>query len=147
MIFVFYILAALLVWFSYKSLRSGIAYLKYFKQGLAKPASEYAPFVSVIAPCRGVDHGLEENLMALLEQDYPAFEVIFVVDDESDQAISVIKRLSRKDAKYAKNSRLIIAPKAVDSSQKVENLREAVLYATDESDVFAFVDSDTRPAK
>ena len=94
MIFVFYILAALLVWFSYKSLRSGIAYLKYFKQGLAKPASEYAPFVSVIAPCRGVDQGLEENLMALLEQDYPAFEVIFVVDDESDQAISVIKRLS-----------------------------------------------------
>jgi len=84
MTFVFYILAAMLVFLSYRSLRGGIDYLDYFKKELAKPPSDYAPFATVIAPCKGMDDGLEENLAALLEQDYPNYEVIFVVDDKND---------------------------------------------------------------
>ena len=144
MVFVFYILAALLIYLSYKSLRSGIDYLNYFKQELAKPASEYTPFASVIAPCKGLDEGLEKNLTALLAQDHPNYEVIFVVDDESDQAIRVIEEVSGKTQKKTK---LVAARKASNSSQKVENLKEAVLYASDESEVFVFVDSDARPGR
>jgi cellulose synthase/poly-beta-1,6-N-acetylglucosamine synthase-like glycosyltransferase len=40
---------------------------------------------------------------------------------------------------------LIVAPKADGCSQKVANLREAVLHADERSRVFVFVDSDTRP--
>ena len=144
MIFFYYILAAMLIYFSYKSFRGGIDYLDYFKKELAKPRSEYAPFATVIAPCKGLDDGLKENLAALLEQDYPEYEVIFVVDDGTDPAVEVIEEVSRKDAKPAK---MIVAPKAVDSSQKVANLREAVLHVSDDSEIFVFVDSDARPAK
>jgi ceramide glucosyltransferase len=147
MIFIFYILAALLIYLSYKSFRGGLDYLNYFKAELAKPASDFTPFATIIAPCRGPDDGLEQNLEALLRQDFPDYEVIFVVDDKDDAAVSVIEEVSRKAAKDAKKTKLVIAAKSKDSSQKVENLREAVLHVSVESRVFVFVDSDARPAK
>ena len=56
----------------------------------------------MIAPCRGLDKGLRENLLALIEQDYPDYEVIFVVDDKNDAAVPIIEEISRKAAKNAK---------------------------------------------
>ena len=142
MIFVFYFFAAVLVLLSYKSFRGGIEYLRYFKHELAKPNSDFTPFASIIVPCRGLDDGLEQNLAALFDQDYPNYEIIFVVDDKADAAVPTIEEVSRKAAKDAK---LIVAKKATDSSQKVENLREAVLHVAGESQAFVFVDSDVRP--
>lgn len=139
----FYILAALLIFLSFKSFRGGIEYLRFFKSELAKPKPEFTPFVTVIAPCRGLDAGLDDNLRALIEQDYPDYEVIFVVDDKNDAAVQVIEEVSRKAAKDAK---LVVAPKADGCSQKVENLRQAVLHAADGSEGFVFVDSDARPS-
>ena len=144
MIFVFYILAAMLIFLSYKSFRGGIYYYRYFKQELSKPPGAYTPFATVIVPCKGMDEGLEENLAALLMQSYPAYEVIFVVDSESDAGVEVIKTISRKDAQKTK---LVIAQRTTESSQKVENLREAVMHADAGSKVFVFVDSDARPSK
>ncbi len=159
MIFVFYFIAAALCFLSWKSFRGGLEYLNYFKKELAEPPSDFAPFVSVFAPCRGLDEDLEENLAALLRQDFPRYEVIFVVDSESDAAVSVIEKLiSRKEAKTQRNilensaplllcgKKLIVAGKAESESQKIHNLREAVLHASDESEAFVFVDSDARPS-
>ena len=146
MIFIFYIFAAVLVYFSYKSFRGGIDYLNFFRKELAKPKSDFTPFVSIIAPCRGLDEDLEANLSALFQQDFPRYEVIFAVDDEKDEALEIIKEVSREGAKHAK-SKLVIAGKAIDSAQKVHNLREAVLQVADESRIFVFVDSDARPCK
>jgi ceramide glucosyltransferase len=153
MIFIFYILAALLIFLSYRSFRGGIEYLKYFKSELMKRPSEFMPFASVIVPCRGVDEGMKKNLLALLHQDYPDYEVLFVVDDENDAAVSVIETVSREDAEDAEKedeqkplTKLIVAAKATDSSQKVENLREAVLHVRGESHVLVFADSDARPS-
>lgn len=136
----YYILAALVIYLSYKSLRGGIEYLNFFKRELAKPPSQFTPFATVIAPCKGLDEGLAVNLKALLDQDYPAYEVVFVVDDENDPAVRVIESVSHE------NSKLVIADKAINSSQKVENLREAVIHAAPGSEVFVFVDSDARPS-
>jgi cellulose synthase/poly-beta-1,6-N-acetylglucosamine synthase-like glycosyltransferase len=146
MIFVFYILAVVLVYLSYRSLRSGIEYLTYFKSEPANPPIDYEPFASVIAPCKGMEDGVEENLGALFEQDYPNYEIVFVVDDEADPVIAVIESVSRKHSQNT-TTKLVVAPKASASSQKVENLREAVLHVDERSEVFAFVDSDARPAK
>lgn len=145
MIFVFYILAVALVFLSYKSFRGGVDYLNFFKRELAKPRSGYAPFVSVIAPCRGLDDDLEENLSALLRQNFPRYEVIFVVDDERDAAVEIIEKILRRGAESAER-KLFVAGKAKGESQKVHNLREALLQVSDESEIFVFVDSDARPA-
>src|SRR5262245_49389483 len=93
MIFVFYLFAAVLVFLSWKSFRGGLEYLHFFKRELAAPPADFTPFVSVIAPCRGLDEDLEENLAALFHQKFPRYEVIFVVDSERDEAVPVIEKL------------------------------------------------------
>lgn len=146
MIYVFYFFSAVLVFLSYKSLRGGFDYLAYFKNEFSESKSEYAPFVSVIAPCRGVDAGMKENLEKLFEQDFPGYEIIFVVDDETDEAVKIIKEVSRGGAEGAE-TKLIFAGKAENEGQKVHNLREAVLNVSEKAEVFVFVDSDARPGK
>lgn len=161
MIVVFLIFAAILVWFSLKSFIGGLRYLDFFKTELARPISEWTPFATVICPCRGVDAGMSENLAAILAQEYAGYEVIFVVDDPEDPAAGLISQiLDRRDAERPKDEEgpiapfsssmrlcsatVVVAPKATDSAQKVENLREAVLHADERSEVLVFVDSDTR---
>ncbi|MEO8042116.1 MAG: glycosyltransferase family 2 protein [Acidobacteriota bacterium] len=144
MIFIFYILAAVLIYFSYKSFRGGIDYLNYFKREIAKPLPDYARFATIFAPCRGVDQGMLENLDAFLSQDYPEYEVVFIVDEANDEATGLIESAWREARRPVK---LVVAPKATDSSQKVTNLCEAIPYADAASEVFVFVDSDSRPPK
>ncbi len=144
MIYLYYFFAAVGVFLGYKSLRGGVEYLKFFESELAKPESKFTPFCSVIVPCRGLDQDLRENLAALLQQDFPEHEIIFVVDDKADEVVKVIEEISRQDAMTAK---LVTAGKATDSSQKVHNLRQAVLEVSEKSEVFVFVDSDARPGK
>ncbi len=140
MFFLYLFLAALLVLLSIQSAVGGFRYLAYFRRELGITPNGPFPIVSVIAPCRGLDDGLHENLSALLQLDYPEYGVIFVVDDANDPAVSKIR------AVMAANSKLVIAPKATRSSQKAENLRAAVAEADPRSEAFVFVDSDARPS-
>lgn len=142
----FYTSAGLLVCLGVLSLRGGFGYLRYVKQELAKSPPNLTPFVSMIAPCRGLDAGLRENLAALFRQNYAAYEIVFVVDDEQDQAVSVIKEVSSVNATLAK-SKIIVAGKAVESGQKVHNLRCALLEISPHSEILVFVDSDARPGE
>jgi ceramide glucosyltransferase len=144
MTFLFYTLAAALIYLSYRSFRGGVDYLNYFKQELAKPPSDYAPAVTIFAPCKGVDQGQLENLDALLSQDYDEYEVVFIVDEEHDPATSLIEEAWREARRPVK---LVVAPAATDSSQKVTSLREGIAYADPSSEVFVFVDSDARPSR
>ncbi len=143
MLYLFLSFAALLVYSSIRSLLGGVAYLRYFREEIAKPADGPTPFVTIFAPCKGIEEGLRENLSALFDQDYPDYEVIFVIDDANDPAREAIDALLATNP----NGCLVIAPKATESSQKVENLREAVLRADPRSEVFVFVDSDARPSQ
>jgi ceramide glucosyltransferase len=93
MIYIFYFFAAILVFLGWQSLRGGFLYFDFFKRELAAPKSIYTPFCSIIAPCRGLDEDLRGNLAALFQQNYPRYEIVFVVDDVRDEAVSVIKSL------------------------------------------------------
>ncbi|MEJ7624977.1 MAG: glycosyltransferase [Pyrinomonadaceae bacterium] len=140
----FYPFAALLIWLSIRSFRGGFEYLRYFRKGLSKPESDFTPLASIIAPCRGIEEGIEENLSALFTQNYPDYEIVFVVDDPNDPAATVIdQQISKNPQQPAK---LIVAAEAITNSQKVANLREAVKHISDESKAFVFVDSDARPS-
>ena len=139
----FYLLAAVAIWFGIQSLLSGFRYASYVKRETAKPQSDYTPFVSVIAPSRGLEPGLEENVLALFQQDYPAFEILFVFDRESDEAIAAIANLQRKHSHVA--TRIVVAGPATDSGQKVHNLSVATAQVSSRCEVLVFVDTDARP--
>jgi ceramide glucosyltransferase len=148
---VFYSFAAIVIWLGILSLRAGKRFAEYLRLDTARPLPAFTPFVSIIAPTRGLDQGLHENLTALFHQDYLSYEIIFVTDEESDLSISVIEDVKRSVASPAgsqeKNTptRVVIAGAAVDSGQKVHNLRIAVGEVDSRSEVLVFVDADARP--
>ncbi|MCC6126618.1 MAG: glycosyltransferase [Pirellulales bacterium] len=99
--------------------------------------------VLVCAPCKGNDVNLEDNLRALLEQDYGDYEVAFIVESEFDSAVPFIRRAMA--AHPWMPARLIVAGRAVDCGQKVHNLRVATGRLSPRIEYLAFIDSDARP--
>src|SRR5690242_4651882 len=57
-----------------------------------QPAVTFAP-VSILKPLCGEDAGLYENLASFCRQEYPAWQVVFGVQDADDAAIPVVRRL------------------------------------------------------
>jgi cellulose synthase/poly-beta-1,6-N-acetylglucosamine synthase-like glycosyltransferase len=145
---VFYFFAFVLIFLGIISLRGGFYYLAHFRRELSKDDTDYAPRATVIAPCRGLDQGLRENLTALFRQDYPFYELIFVSDRRDDPALAVAEevRLQFSGVEYPK-ARIVVAGLATESGQKVHNLIAAVRKADAASEVFVFVDTDARPCE
>jgi hypothetical protein len=81
-------------------------------------------WVTLIAPCKGIDADLRTNLLALFWQRYPRYDICFVVELEDDAAVAVIRDLERENPQVP--CRLIVAGKARDCGQKVHNLVCAV---------------------
>jgi ceramide glucosyltransferase len=143
---VFYLFAALLVWQGLVSLLGGVRFLAYVRDELYKPAPGYTPYASIIAPYRGLDQGLKENIEALFRQNYPAYEIIFVTASADDPALAVIEETRRAMLDAApRPARVVIAGPATESGQKVHNLLAAVRAVHTSSEVLVFVDSDARP--
>ena len=59
---VFYFFAAIVIWLGVLSLRSGFDFAAYVRGESARPLPDFTPFVSVIAPCRGLEDGLRETI-------------------------------------------------------------------------------------
>lgn len=142
---VFYLFAGLVVWLGVDSLRGGFRYLAFVRREMAKELPHFTPFASVIAPVRGLDQGLRDNLRALFEQDYPAYEIVFVTDSEDDPSLALVEEVRAPFAEAGVKSRVIVAGAATGSGQKVHNLRAAVAVINPSSRVLVFVDSDARP--
>jgi ceramide glucosyltransferase len=132
------------VWLGILSLRGGSRFRRYVRAELVRPKNDFKPFASVIAPCRGVEQGLRENLAGLFRLDYPEYEILFVIDDAADPAGRVIDDL-RKQARIP--SKLIVAGGATNNGQKVHNLIAALNEVDQRSQVLVFVDSDARPSQ
>ncbi len=121
------------------SLWQGVLIRRKTNAELAKPISHFTPPASVIVPCRGLEPHLEENLASVVSQDYPDFEVLFVVDDEDDEAVEVIKRVCRTPS-----DRLIVVDRKGNASGKALAIISAAASARKASRVLAFADSDGR---
>lgn len=143
---IFYFFVLVVIWLGILSLRDGFSFGAFLRREIARPLPEFAPFASVIAPCRGLDDGLRENVAALFHQVYPAYEIIFVTDQPDDSSLRVIADVIA-GAVQLKNvsTSVVIAGPATDSGQKVHNLRAAVSKIDERSQVIVFVDTDARP--
>ena len=88
---VFYFFAAIVIWLGILSLRSGLGFARYVRHETARPLPDFTPFVSVIAPCRGLEAGLGENIAALVKQDFPDYEIIFVTGRADDLSLDLVQ--------------------------------------------------------
>ena len=132
---VFYFFAAIVIWLGVLSLRGGFNFVAYVRRETARAVPDFTPFVSIIAPCRGLEDGLRDNLAALLQQDYP-----------EDPSVCVVEGVIKSEDNSARvSARVVIAGEAIDCGQKVHNLRFALASVDARSEVLVFVDSDARP--
>lgn len=125
------------------------ACLKYRLRQLAKRTrtDAYCPPVAVVVPCKGLDPGFKENIQSLLDQDYSALELLFVVAADDDPAYPALQEVLRQSAPNGKSSRasLLVAGFSGSRAQKLTNQLAAIRQASAESRVLVFVDSDCRP--
>lgn len=143
-----YFFAAVSLWLGLLSLLNGVRFVRYLQEELAKEEPEFTPFATVFVPCRGMDQGLKENFDSLLNQDYPAFEIVLVSDAPDDPALAIFKQARHSFAgQTGPLIQTVVAGAATDSGQKVHNLRVAVNAADPQSEVFVFTDTDARAQK
>jgi ceramide glucosyltransferase len=144
---IFFILAALLALQSLVSLVDGHKFLSFIQRSGQAPPGSYSPSAAVIIPCKGIDAGLEANLAGFLAQDYPAYQVVFVVADESDPASRFVSEHLARRAEGGPKALLLVAGYADDRGEKVNNLLRGVEGVEGEVEILVFADVDARPAR
>jgi cellulose synthase/poly-beta-1,6-N-acetylglucosamine synthase-like glycosyltransferase len=97
------------------------------------------PALSVLICARNEAENLQRHLPAVLEQDYPCFEVIVADDDSSDATLQVLDTLQ---GQYSHLRRVRLSPKT--SPGKKAALSTAIAQA--QHPWLVFTDADCRPA-
>lgn len=128
-----YIVCALALFQGIVSLVQGFLAVNHIRT--YSPRSDWRPGVVVFCPCRGVDPGFRENVRSILNQDYPRFRVVFIVDSSSDPAAVVLSEM---------NATVLVAGESTKCGQKVHNLIHGVTQAAGDAEVFVFCDADAR---
>jgi ceramide glucosyltransferase len=98
------------------------------------------PPVSIVKPVKGLDDGLEENLLSLADQDYPQFEILVGAADADDPALGVARRVAR--LRPAVPIRIVVCPADGGLNPKVSILR--ILSARAQHDLQLVSDSNVR---
>jgi ceramide glucosyltransferase len=140
----FYILAFLQILLGVYLIWQVLQWLGYVRRRLHTDPGFYAPRVAVLCPCKGIESGLERNLLSLTEFERQNYEIFFILASGSDPARSIIERVAKTSRVKAQ---VIIAGSPSNSGEKVNNLRVAVEQLPPEFEVLVFTDSDGRPGK
>jgi ceramide glucosyltransferase len=140
----FYFLAMVQILVGLYLIFQGLQWLGYVRRRLLTDPGFTAPRAAVLCPCKGMEAGLERNLVSLTEFDYQNYEIFFILATESDPAYSVVKRVA---ANSKPKAHVVIAGKPESCGEKVNNLRAAIEQLPEEFELLVFTDSDGRPGR
>jgi ceramide glucosyltransferase len=142
MVTLFYILAIEQILQGLYSFWQGRSWLRLARRRSVLGSDFYTPRIALICPVKGLEPGLDENLGALTDFDYPDYEIFFAVASENDPAFPVLKQFQ---AAIGKKIHVVVAGPPDGCGEKVNNVRAAVQEAGESFGVFVFTDSDGRP--
>jgi ceramide glucosyltransferase len=90
-------------------------------------AGEFTPAVSILKPLRGTDRQMYESFRSHCIQDYPRYEIIFGVNNASDEAVAEVERLRQEFPE--REIRLMVCAEPLGSNRKVSNLAQMMREA------------------
>src|SRR4030088_698803 len=97
-----------------------IAAWRFFRAERSRVLPSYTPLVSVVKPLRGVDFASYENYASFCRQDYPEYEILFAVSEQTDPAVAVVRQLIADFPE--RQIRLLIGAEHVGVNGKVNSL-------------------------
>ncbi len=116
------LLLAALVLLSIVHVLGGVVLVARFAGRRPRPLAGPAPLVSVLRPVRGTDPDLDEACTSVCVQDYPAYEVLFAVQDANDPALPVLERMR---SRFPDRARVVVDPAEHGANAKTSNLINA----------------------
>jgi cellulose synthase/poly-beta-1,6-N-acetylglucosamine synthase-like glycosyltransferase len=147
---IFLVLGALLVGQSAWAFADGIRFLSLTRSRRSSPRRSYTPFAAVVIPCKGVDAGFEANLDRYLNQDYPDYQVVFVVATSADLAYQNLRQRLEAPVASGVNRKpqtsLVLAGVAEGRGEKVNNLLRGIEAVDQVTQVLVFADIDAAPS-
>ncbi|MGI4944685.1 MAG: bacteriohopanetetrol glucosamine biosynthesis glycosyltransferase HpnI [Janthinobacterium lividum] len=117
-----------------------LAVRRFSRQPAAAPVTR--PPVTVLKPLHGDEPLLEDALASYCEQDYPAFQIVFGVQDAADPALRVLRRLRARFPGV--DMAVVVDPTPHGANRKVANLINMLPEA--KHDVLVIADSDIHAA-
>jgi ceramide glucosyltransferase len=142
MLYALYVLITLLIAQGAYSLIEGLQFRAFVRRILSQPERYFTPKATIIAPCKGLDCDLEENVRALFNLDYPDYEIIFALGSTDDPSRQLLDRLIREHA--GRRASVIVAGLSDERSEKVNNLLAALKHVSALTEALIFVDLDAR---
>ena len=120
-----------------------LSYQRYLDRQLSQTPPAWMPPASVIVPCKGSDFELQENMEAILDQEFEDYEVIFVTATECDPSLADLHRAARKFP--GRRVKFVVSGLSNRRGEKVHSLLRALDQVDPGSEVLVFADSDGRP--
>src|SRR5580698_3570061 len=122
-----------------------IAALRFLRRTPKSPSAanspkNFTPPVSLLKPVHGVDFGSLENFESFCRQNYPDYEILFAVNDDSDPAVPLIREVAARFPE--RNIRLISGAPQIGANKKVNNLIE--LNRAARREIIILTDGDVR---
>lgn len=138
------VLAVLAVLANVASLAQGLRLHGHVRRAMRMAFGAYLPRIAIVLPVRGLDEGFDENLQAILSQNYPKYRLAVVTDRPDDPAVLRVRQISQK---YPRVPVTEILADPGEMGGKVNALRTALAYLAPEDEVLVFADADIRPAR
>jgi ceramide glucosyltransferase len=97
-----------------------VAAMRFFRRERGKRLANFAPPISILKPVRGVDFASYENFSSFYRQNYGEYEILFCVNEMSDPAVAVIKRVMAEFPQ--RSTRILSNAPLLGANRKVNNL-------------------------